>query len=407
MSHISIGVGGTRTEEASSWRRYGLQENPFPRSGVATNVDYDDHQQSQIQDVNSWLTRTVAAQTKQWSPLAISGSIGVGKTHVLRRMERAIRDFRDAAHADEPVMVSYLPLTASGMKSLQLSNLLLETIAQQLPGDSRPSVPGEVPLLTAIAKAIRARKGASALKSLPTPSPLSRPLESIIEASSSDEATRLTSLTASWLMRRNLGRSDQEAIGVAGRLEAEGQAVRAFSHLCKIAHQLGRLRVWVLLVDQFEDLWRRDVTTALRRTRFLTDLRTLVDESLEGAPVAVTLAWNTEMVIGGARVDEDVETKLKQDYVALFTRIRDVIRIPLLPLDHALPFANAYIDSAYAQQSGNTVSKKDRLNSQLNKDFQSVLAMIDPIGKRQGGSLVARSWLDALRTWAEKLVAAE
>jgi hypothetical protein len=319
-------------------------------------------------------------------------------------MERALRGYRDTAHPDQWVMASYLPLTASGMKSLQLSNLLLETIAQPLPGEATTAAPGEVPLLSAVARALRAKRNPEThLKELPSPSPLLRPLQSIAKASTTDEAAELTSLTASWLMRRNLGRSEQVAIGVAGRLEAEGQAVRAFSHLCKIAHSTGRLRAWVLLIDQLEDLWRRDVTTALRRTRFLTDLRTLVDEALEGAPIGITLAWNTELVFGGTRVDEDIETKLRQDYVALFSRVREVVRIPMLPLEHALPFANAYIDYAFQQQTGSNASRKDRLVSQLAKDFQTVLGTIDPIGRRPGGSLVARAWLDSLRSWADGL----
>ena len=86
-------------------------------------------------------------------------------------------------------------------------------------------------------------------------------------------------------------------------------------------------RVWFLFIDQMEDLWRRDVTTALRRTRFLTDLRTLIDEALEGCPVAVTLAWNTEVLIGGSRVAEDVEERLQRDYLAMFSRISNVVHI--------------------------------------------------------------------------------
>ena len=88
MNGISIG-GSLPNAKPSPWRQFGFLENPFPASGVATDVDYDAHQPDEILDINSWLTKSVEPKAKQWSPLAISGSIGVGKTHVLRKMERA------------------------------------------------------------------------------------------------------------------------------------------------------------------------------------------------------------------------------------------------------------------------------------------------------------------------------
>ena len=73
MSGISI-TGGKSSSKLSPWRKYGLLANPFPPSGIATDVDYDKHQPSQVQEIVSWLEKSVDPATEQWSPLAISGA---------------------------------------------------------------------------------------------------------------------------------------------------------------------------------------------------------------------------------------------------------------------------------------------------------------------------------------------
>jgi hypothetical protein len=414
MSGISI-TGNKSSSKASPWRQFGLLGNPFPPSGVATDVDYDEHQPNQVQDVISWLNKSVDPSPQQWSPLAISGSIGVGKTHVLRKMERACAAYRESENLGPRIMVSSQTLVGAGMKTLLLSNLLLEALNQPLPSGNVQTNAAEMPLLAMAVEQMLVTKSSHIIQEdLPPSSPIHKPLTRIAAARNASEASRLTLLLSSWLARRNLTSGQLESLGLGGKLEGEGQAVRAFAHVCRFAMKAMGFRVWFLFIDQMEDLWRRDVTTALRRTRFLTDLRTLIDEALEGCPVAVTLAWNTEVLIGGSRMPEDVEERLQRDYLAMFSRISNVVHISTLPREHLLPFANAYIEyanSMFLADKGTPKSKEqldaNKFEKLLKRDFAQIESSIAPWGRRENdGSVVARAWLDALREWADNLVVA-
>jgi hypothetical protein len=388
MSGISI-TGSKAPPKTSPWRQFHLLANPFPPSGVATDVDYDQHQ-----------------------PLAISGSIGVGKTHVLRKMERACSEFRDGEKLGARLMVSSQTLVGTGMKTLLLSNLLLEALNQPLPSGNLQVNSTEMPLLGMAVERMLLDKNTRVLEDLPATSPIRKPLTKIAAAKTGDDATRMTNWLASWLARRNLSRDQLEHLGLSGKLEGEGQAVRAFAHVCRFAKGVMGFRVWMLFLDQMEDLWRRDVTTALRRTRFLTDLRTLIDEALEGSPVAVTLAWNTEVLIAGSRVEEDVSDRLQRDYLALFSRVSKVVSISTLPQGHLLPFAAAYVEHANAIFKADKVASRGvdhpestRFIALLDQNFDAIQTRIKPWGRRKNDrSVVARAWLDALREWADDLI---
>ena len=412
MGGISI-TAIKASSKASPWRQFGLLSNPFPPSGVATDVDYDEHQPKQVEEIVSWLNKSVDPSAQQWSPLAISGSIGVGKTHVLRKMERACEAYRESENLGSRLMVSSKTLVESGMKTLLLSNLLLEALNQPLPSGNVQTNSAEMPLLAmAVEQMLLDKSSHIVQEALPPSSPIHKPLTRIAAARSATDASRLTSLLSSWLARRTLTNRQLESLGIGGKLEGEGQAVRAFAHVCRFAKRAMGFQVWVLLIDQMEDLWRRDVTTALRRTRFLTDLRTLIDEALEGCPVAVTLAWNTEVLIAGARIAEDVEDRLRRDYLAMFSRISNVVHITPLPQENLLPFALAYTEHAKSVFRADKMAKgKDptdpgRIERLLQKDFRAIQARIPSWGRRPNdGSVVARAWLDALREWADELVA--
>lgn len=396
----------------SPWLQHGMTANPFPPSGVATDVDYDEHQPEVVERVNSWLGRTVNRDTRSWSPLAVSGSIGVGKTHVLRKIERACREYRDAQGLGAKLMVSSHTLTSAGMKSLMLSNLLLEGLSQPLPNP--PAIPPEsaLPFVALLVEEIRDRGVGDALDQLPQPSPIHPLFRRILEAKTDEEAWELAGLASAWISRRTISAAGMERLGVPGKLDSEGQAIRAFAHLCRLGQSLLGFRVWLVLIDQLEDLWRRDLTTPLRRTRFLTDLRTLIDEALEGAPVALTLAWNTEITVGGARISEDIESRLRHDYVALFSRVRDVVRVPTLPAEHALPFALAYVTRAQqefrsvprGEADDVVITRQRKFAQRLQRDVEEIRNAVAQHGTRPDGSLVARYWLEALRMWAENQV---
>jgi hypothetical protein len=410
MTGISIGANVPNAKK-SPWPRYGLTENPFPPSGVPTDVDYDAHQPDEVRAISTWLTKSVEESTTQWSPLAISGSIGVGKTHVLRKMERACAAFRDAENLGPRLMLSSQTLVGSGMKTLLLSNLLLDALNQPLPSGSVATNAAEMPILAAAIEQMVSEKTFAILGKLPASSPILKPLTRIAASRNSAQTAILVQLLGAWLARRNLTRGQLDLLGLGNKLEGEGQAVRAFAHVCLFARLAMGFRVWFLFIDQMEDLWRRDVTTSLRRTRFLTDLRTLIDESLEGCPVAVTLAWNTEVLVGASRVEEDIERRLQHDYLAMFSRIQNVIHISTLPEAHLLPFAKAYVDYAHARHMAERGARGNegqdgKFWRAIERERQGILARVADYGRRQNGALVARAWLDALREWADEFVTA-
>ena len=330
-------------------------------------------------------------------------------------MKKACGEYREGENLGPRLMVSSQTLVEAGMKTLLLSNLLLEALNQPLPSGNVQTDSAEMPLLAMAVEQMLASKNAhTILQNIPPSSPIHKPLMRIAAARNATDASRLTLLLSSWLARRNLTPGQLESLGLGGKLEGEGQAVRAFAHVCRFAKSAMDFRVWFLFVDQMEDLWRRDVTTALRRTRFLTDLRTLIDEALEGCPVAITLAWNTEVLIGGSRVAEDIEERLRRDYLALFSRISNVVHISTLPRKDLLPFAKAYIEYAHsifltdkAAARGKASSDTKNLESLLAQNFEAIEISIPSWGRRDNdGSVVARAWLDALRDWAESMVTA-
>jgi hypothetical protein len=140
----------------------------------------------------------------------------------------------------------------------------------------------------------------------------------------------------------------------------------------------------VLLLDQLEDLERKSEITPLRRARFLTDLRIFIDEGLEGAPIALCTAWNTQ---GTAFMNS-----LQTQYPALASRLGNRAMVPGLPQSHLIPFAQAYLDDAYGE-TGNRL---------LKIDAQTAASLAGSLKPLPGGDVAPREWLDQLRKWAER-----
>jgi hypothetical protein len=243
MGGISI-TASKPTVKVSPWRQFGLLGNPFPPSGVATDVDYDQHQPEQVQEIISWLNKSVDPSAQEWAPLAISGSIGVGKTHVLRKMERACQEYRESENLGPRLMVSLQTLVGTGMKTLLLSNLLMEALNQPLPSGNIQTNSSEMPLLAMAVEQMQANKATHIVERLPPSSPIQKPLTRIAAARSTADALRLTNLLSAWLARRNLTTGQLDNLGLGGRLEGEGQAVRAFAHVCRFAKEAMGFRVW-------------------------------------------------------------------------------------------------------------------------------------------------------------------
>lgn len=404
MSPIQIGVADTGGGITSPWHPYELAENPFPPTGVDADVNFEDHQHGQIRQINKWLGDTVDVRARMWSPLVLKGSVGVGKTHVLRGIERVLTGFREET-TGRTVHVTRHTVPGISSRSLLLSSILAEGLRAPHSSSANQDPIAEFPLL----QAALSHLDEDGVAALPPVSPLRGPLKRILAEKTPGGRAQLESALHSWLGRRDVPRAVLERLGVRGKLEGEGEAVRAYAHVARLARASIGLAAWVVLLDQIEDLWRRNEVTPAKRARFLTDLRTLIDEGLDGSPVAVVLAWNTDVVQDGQRRSVDISNPLRTEYVALWTRLPEAIDIPPLPREHVLPFALAYIDAArlHFRAAGGVAAPGVRppsLESALRTRLSDVLKRVPDFGKLPDGSVVERAWLAALHDWAEEHV---
>lgn len=381
MSPLHIRAPG-KSERSDKWRKWGVTGNPFPASAVAHPDPYDGHiLPDDLESLNSWLSGAVSETTddnRSRRPLAMKGSIGVGKTHWLHEAERAIRSYREEAHLEKQIIVSYHALTDVGMKTLSLGGLMKEGLeGSDILRDTLIAC-GEV---------------TDDDFDLPSATPLRVPLQRLARARGGDRQ-EISQAFEAWLFRRHVSPSMLGRLGASGRLESEGQWVRALAHFTRVMQKLSGFRAWIVLLDQLEDLWRRDVTTPLRRARFLTELRSLIDEAYAGAPISVAMAWNTAVAAEASRkgIPTDVEDQLRKDYIALFTRIHQdrVIEIPELSTEHLLPFAETFVRAA----------AQDGHEPALVRHLPTALAAY---GGAKNGRVTARDWLGWLRQWAEAL----
>jgi hypothetical protein len=412
MSPIRIGGQEPVSGSHSPWTQHGLLGNPFPSSGVETVADYDEHQSEQVRLVNAWLTSTVSRTTRQWPPLVLKGSVGVGKTHILRRMERVLLEYRDSdlalEQAPATLVVSSHTLPGISSRTLLLSNILQEGLrSAQLSRGGDPEA-ADFPLLRECLRYLRENPGDEL--AIPQNSPIIVPLRRYRSERNPTRQAEMATAIVGWVSRRDIGRSMADRIGVRGRLEGEGESVRAYAHLAALAKQCVNLRAWIVLLDQIEDLWRANEVTPVKRARFLTDLRTLIDESLAGVPVAIVLAWNTDVVDGSRRRSIDAESPLRTEYVALWSRLPAPIDIPPLPPEHVLPFANAYVNVAHqaflaASSDRNRSSPHPaRFTSALTANLSELLRRVPDYGRLHGGAIIERLWLRTLREWADEFV---
>lgn len=384
MSELKISVQEHKQREDDlKWRSWGVRQNPFPESGVGHGVAYTAHlTEGQVEAINEWLDHALDHTQKQWRPLALKGSIGVGKTHWLQSIEALVNTFATDHGLEENIHISRHVLTGAGMRPLSLGALLQE-------GLSRSGL---------ITRCLINYHQSATDADIGTASPLHTPLLKI-KTASADEVHELIALFDSWLQRSRLPPAKLARLGIHERLEPEGQWIRAQAHICRLAAQVSAFQAWIVLIDQLEDLWRRDVTTPTRRARFLSDLRMLIDEAYEGAPIAVAMAWNTAAP-GDSSTPPDVERQLSKDYQALFSRIHGdrVIEFPRLPIEHALPFARAYVD--HVKREDRDLDARDKLVRRLESDLNTLIK--EAKGDRE---IVPRIWLQVLHRWAETLPA--
>lgn len=361
MSDVFQLPTGAHAQAAENpFARFGLERNPFPISGIESGVLYTDHMQNEVGRVNTWISEMGQADN-EFGPLAISGSLGAGKTHLLRTLERGLR-------LNEKTPVLRKPLTEEGMTRIVLANLIL----QHTPFSDLEDQEGEpaTRLLQRIVEALR--NSVFALDEiLPdgSGSPLRNPLR-ILQQSSDGDPRKVLWLSR-WMRREYTTPTQRAKLGLSGVLESEGQAIRAIGDLLRLARRADIVHVWFVMIDQLEELWRPGVITPSRRARFLTDVRLLVDQALEGAPIAVLLAWNT---YASPSPWGNIDKQIQRDYLALWQRLGKPADLPLLSKSNIWPFAEAYL--SHAGVAADAAEAKKSLYDSLYQQASSVLSSL-------------------------------
>jgi hypothetical protein len=360
-----LGARAVDDEElVDSFAATGYAGNPFPEPGLDTGALFVEHMPAQVRRLDAWVTDVlVSTDLKRPTsgpvrPLAIRGSIGVGKTHLLKTLER------DLSRRDR-VAVVRKNLPEEGMDRLLLATLLLGSLPHGDTDVDLPQTPSALPLLDRIVVVARdgavAREVRELVEGL-AGSLIARPLLRIIGEQDRAHEAELRAWLSRWLLRGHTTPIQRSKLGLAKPLEGEGQAIRAVADLMRVARAARQVQAWFVLVDQLEDLWRSGVIGPGRRARFLTDVRSFVDLGLEGAPIAVLLAWNTEVT---ARED-----KIETEYQALWRRLGDPLDLPGLEEKDVWPFAEEYLK--HAQRLEGELARRKHFREMLKQSARQV-----------------------------------
>lgn len=388
LFQLPIGTADHATGGAFS--KFGLEKNPFPPTGVDSGVLYTDHLTDELRRINSWIDEVAQAtqadlpQPAPVRPLAIFGSLGVGKTHLLNFLEQGLRQ--------NPLT----PTLRKGMADEGMTRLVLaDLFLRYLPFSDEHSDPGTGYLRRLIDAGRGSAEVLARMKaSLRPGSPVRVPFFAALEATEKEPVVWLSR----WLRREYTTPAQRSKLGLSGVLQSEGEAVRAVADLMRLGHAAGVLRVWFILIDQLEELWRPDVITPTRRARFLTDLRHLVDEALEGAPTALLLAWNTTVEEDLFSGPPDVRNRMERDYRALWQRLGAPVDLPPLREEDVWPFALKYLDAANVRENSPQLQKKL---------FDALKAASDTVKRERKadgpGGLAPRKVLGAWRTQATEI----
>ncbi len=386
-------IGEAAGSTQNPFEKFGLEGNPFPPSGVESGVLFQDHAIEQLKRMQRWIDDVATATTgdrdkpESVSPLAVFGSLGVGKTHMLSILEQGL-----GRNPSTPVLRK--GLADEGMTRLVLADLFL----RYLPFSNDSHEPG-TGLLRKLVRAARASKSNRdrMLKSLRPGSPVQSPFFAVVDADDEESILWLSR----WLRREYTTPTQRAKLGLSGVLQSEGEAISAIADLIRLANAAGLLHAWFVFIDQLEELWRPNVITPTRRARFLTDLRHLVDESLAGAPIALLLAWNTTVDADVLSGPAEVRSRLETDYRALLQRLGEPVDLPMLRPQDIWPFAKGYLGAVRVPD--NRRQQFERFEEQLKQAAPALVA--ERRADRHAG-LAPRKVLAAWRKKADELATA-
>lgn len=384
--------GGERTS-TSVFADVGFKKNPFPESGVESPVFYQKHMKAQTTRLDEWLA-TVGTATCESAeseltrpgsipPLAVSGALGVGKTHLLKRLKIGLEE-----DSDYDFRVLRADLTEESSSRLVLSGLLLDFL-QNVKADEASSS-ATIPLLAKMVEDHGPDQLHDSIEGLGDTSVLAAPLRKVIEGPGDERQERVEWLS-NWICRSYITQSQMGKLGLNGKIKPHGQSLKAIAELMLLAWYMDEVDCFYVLIDQLEDLFRPNTVTATRRARFLTDLRQFIDYALEGFPIATMLAWNTAVSTGVGRGAQRVETakNIEDSYHALWQRLGSPVDLPGLRKRDIWDFAETYLDYAKSDPKWSVPGAEDKrreFRNRLNMNRNQVLERLQSASGVELGS---------------------
>jgi hypothetical protein len=328
---------------AKSYRRVGYPRNPFlPSDGAGVGEPfYAEHIKEPLRRLTDWV-RGVHAE-ERYLAASLIGNIGAGKTRILELLSGGIRKWPSSERA----FVHSVHLSQSGYARASAGALLLGAFESGMDGVLTPTMPrcpgtGILPVVWAIVH--------SDVFPSKVDGQVAQALRRARDVKDSRERELLCEDISLWLRRQSLTPARVRASGLTRTIDWEGELIPILSDLLRFARACGLLKSLFLFIDQIEDLFTPSFTQ-VRRSRLLTDLRALVDQADDGAPVGLLLAWAPE--------SDDTLTK---KYEALSNRLRRIrIELPLLTRDHAPGFAKVWVD-AMESEPGFDLQKQPRID---------------------------------------------
>ena len=326
--------GPTKAATNNRYQALGFKRNPFvPQDDDETEGPfYTKHLTSQVAMLLEWASESLE---KNVPALALKGTIGAGKTRVLRALKHSLM----AARIENKIHVEHVFLNRAGYSRPNVAGFILGALETFKPDWSLANCPTcpitVMPIVWAIAHSDLPPKSSRLVGIYMT------------KLQQSNDKEHNSEVLTRWFRRDSISASQGRSFGIIGRLDAEGTHILILSDLLRVAKECGVLNKLFLFVDQLEDLMRPSYSE-LRKSRILEDLRSLIDYIDEGAPIGLILSWSPEIDYGNyvfrmTNVDQILETT----YMAFYSRARrKMVQLDNLGLTHAPEFAEQYAEFA-------------------------------------------------------------
>ncbi len=316
-----FGKPPTSSPLTNPYERVGFSMNPFRPAEVDVRAGtvpfFEEYIASQLAQVSQWVDDVHVRGQRQ--PIALVGNIGVGKTLVIGRLVHLLRNL-----SAEKIGVDSLILSDAGYGRISVGSWLVMALERlDFPWLPTPATlpPDVLPVLHYLAQQ----------RTIPGSGRVARALSHIIRQQPAERMSLVRNLTT-WVKRGTLTEAQSRKLGLAHRLDWEGELIPIVGEILILAREVGLLGTFFLFIDQLEDLFSKGLTP-VRRSRVLTDLRALIDVVDSGAPMGLLLSWAPSF-----------DAEIRTQYPAVYTRLaRRRVDLPLLELRYATGFADTWM----------------------------------------------------------------